>query len=100
MFFKKSKRIKELEKENEELRRLTNTVQPKDKYPSTIKMFRVEKIMATGEFPPWYNHKIMENDIKHQLVSELSPFVKIEKEFDEVSDKWLIRASIKVLKEE
>lgn len=99
MFFKKSKRIKELEKENEELRRLTNTVQLKDKHLLTIKEFKIEKIMATGEFPPWYNHKIMEDEVKHQLALELSPFVKVEKEFDEVSDKWLIRASIKVVKE-
>lgn len=99
MFFRKAKRIKELEKENEHLRRLNSLLQSTNGFPVQQVSLKIERINATGEYPPWYNHKIMEDEVKHRLVSELSPFMRIDEDFDEASDKWLLRASIRVVKE-
>ena len=100
MFFRKSKRIKELEKENEQLRRLTNTLRTEYKSPLLMcEELNIEKVVATDEFPTWYGFEFMECEVKHRLFSELCPFIKIERAFREADSNYLIRASIRVVKE-
>ena len=99
MFFRKSKRIKELEKENEQLRRLTNTLRTAYKSPLLHEELNIEKVVATDAFPTWYGFEFMDCEVKHRLFSELCPFIKIERDFREADSKYLIRASIRVVKE-
>ncbi len=101
MFFRKAKRIRELEKENEELKRLTHTLRNSSLRAPMFDYERlnIEKCVATDSYPPWYGLEFTECEIKHKLFSVLCPFIRIERDYSEADDKYLVRASIRVVKE-
>lgn len=99
-FFKKSKRIKELEARNEEL--LNEIMSLKARERSLLferKEVNVEKYQAVESFPTWFGIVFAEEEVKHRLVRELFPLIKIERDYDPDNDAVLLRASIRVVKE-
>ena len=100
MFFKKAKRIKELELKNkclqDEIVKL-RAMYARDFFPR--KELQVEKYQAVGSYPIWFNSDLREIEIRRKLFNELYPFIEIEEEYDPDNDTFLVRASIRVVKE-
>ena len=105
MFFEKTKRIKQLEEENEELRRLTNMLRNIRSYDVPIgiksrevKTYRVEKII-TAEIGEAYRVDL----IKEYLADELSkkcPDIIIADIYDSLTNSHVMRASIDIVVKE
>lgn len=97
-FFRKNKRIKELEAENEALQKEIMFLKAR-KYLSDKKPLNVEAYRSIASFPLWINPVRAEDDIKLRLARELFPLMKIERDYATEKDKILLRASIRVVKE-
>lgn len=99
MFFKKAKRIKALEVENkflqDEIVKL-RAMYARDIFPREL---QVEKYQAVGSYPIWFDSDLREIEIRRKLFNELYPFIGIEEDYDPDNNTFLVRASIRVVKE-
>lgn len=94
MFFRKAKRIKELEKELEFFK---NVSKPQ---PFTIDTPKIEKYQVIDSVYPDVPRNLMETSVKRELAQKLYDVMKIEYAENERGDIKYIRASIRVVKEE
>lgn len=100
IFFRKNKRIKELEARNEEL--LNEIMSLKARERSLLferKELNVERYKATGSYPAGFGLELAERDVKQRLGKELFPLMKIERDYYPDNNEVLLRASIRVVKE-
>lgn len=97
-FFRKNKRIKELEARNEELLNEIMSLKARERFFER-KEVNVETYKAVESFPTWFGIVYAEEELKHRLVRELFPLIKIERDYDPDNDAVLLRASIRVVKE-
>ena len=98
MFFRKAKRIKELEVENKTLRTEIMLLKSRE-FLGHRETLNVETYQATNSYPYFFDKNAMEIDIKHKLFISLYPLMKVEIDYDPTKDKFVAKASIRVVKE-
>lgn len=98
IFFRKNKYIKELEVRNEELLKEIMFLKGRELLLNK-KEVNVETYQAVESFPTWFGLVFAEEEVKHRLVRELFPLIKIERDYNPDLNEVLLRASIRVVKE-
>lgn len=99
MFFRKAKRIKELEKRVEELEAINRY---NLSVPSTITRVKFETFCKEISFAQFVPPEVRENVVKKGLMSELCniPYIKYKEEYDAFTDSFIGKASINIVTEE
>lgn len=99
MFFRKTKRIKELEKEVEKLKAIN---QYNLSIPSKITLVKFETFCEKSSFPRFIPPEIRESMSKKLLMSKLHdiPYIKYEEYYDSFIDSFICNASINIVTEE
>lgn len=102
MFFRKKKRIKELELKIDTLEKdiiRFRSLLSRETLKFEIERPHIEICQAIDSFPVFFEKEVIDREIKHRLSAELYPFMRVEYDFDMKHNKYMARASIRVIKE-
>lgn len=102
MFFRKAKRIKELEAKNDSLEKeiiKMRALLARESLKFEIDTPTIETYQSVIYFHNYMSKETMESVVKNKLGRELYPLMKIEFDYIPMYDEFMARASIRVVKE-
>lgn len=98
MFFRKAKRIKELEEKVNQLEAINRY---NASVPTTITRVKFETVCSKTDFPDFIPPEIRERVTKDNLMKDLkySPYMKYEEYYDKLTSSYICNVSINIVTE-